>query len=475
MKLPFSEHKGGFRIYSEMWYEIFKKECGKGSKNKKIPKWILKHNRRKKCLDSIIWGDGHDRENDAIIGSVSEQLLDDIACLATSLGYVCTFWEDPTRRVRLSRKLQSTFGICKLEKIKSIRKIQQKIMVRNIEVDGEHTYVAKSKRGWFLTHNSIFGAFAQESFRMYDTRIAGSITKKGVKYIKDLIYYIENVLNYPVLYSDTDSVFIDIGGDGSFNNFKTKGEAAENTVNKYLLDMAEKEGLKEPPVIEFEVGFKKFLLGKKKKKYAGHITYYKGRPADEIMIKGFAARRSDAAGETQKLQIDVVDLILKGGTEKDIRARINLSIGRIRNEKIDVVGFPKKLNMELHDYANIQNYRHFLWAIRYLNKKYPPGSRPFVFWLGNQMPDGLPGAIELEVMLKRKGTRKGGEKSKTRKYYKIDRVPLDTDEELDKWRPFIDWRKQTYNMVDRKLGAFLDAVEITMSEIKSGQKQQRPF
>ena len=320
---------------------------------------------------------------------------------------------------------------------------------------------------------AIFGVFQNENFRLFNPKIGASITSKGRKYIKQLIKFIEEDLGYPVLYSDTDSVFISTGGDGTFEHFKTEGVKAEGIVNEHLRDLAKEDGLTEPPVIEFEVGFKKFLLGTKKKRYAGRITYYKGREADEIMIKGFEARRSDAAAETQKLQIDVIDMILKEGTERQIRDRIMDSVDRIKVGEIEDVGIPKRLNQNLYEYVNIQQYRHFLWAQQHLDKHYVPGSRPYVFWMGNQFPEGLPGAMELEVMLKRKGTRKGAGKVPMRKTYKIDRVPLDTQEELDMWRPFIDWRTQAFKIVDMKLGTFLDAAGLTMSEVKSGQKQQR--
>jgi DNA polymerase elongation subunit (family B) len=58
--------------------------------------------------------------------------------------------------------------------------------------------------------NSLYGAMSNEYFRYFDIRMAGSITSAGQTSVKGSAKYIKDKLGIDNLYTDTDSVFLDL-------------------------------------------------------------------------------------------------------------------------------------------------------------------------------------------------------------------------------------------------------------------------
>lgn len=299
---------------------------------------------------------------------------------------------------------------------------------------------------------AIYGYFAYTGSRLYYPQIARSITFMGRKYILQTVKQMKEH-GYATLYGDTDSLMIQVKGD-----LEEEGKQIEVMINDFWQKEAEKIGMYMPPVIEFEIGYSQVLLSAKKR-YAGRCTYYKGKPADDIIIKGFEARRSDAATISRRVQTDILNMILNERPEGEIREYIrNVDITQLPFEEI---GIPDPLRKDPEHYkggAKAGIY-HVFYANEFMGKNFYADSRPYVFWI-NRVKPGMPTHITLEV----KGKRKS---------YKVKRVALENEQDLQEWWDYIDWETQAEKVIENKLEPILSAYGITMGEIQSGQKQEK--
>jgi len=298
---------------------------------------------------------------------------------------------------------------------------------------------------------AMYGYFAFPMGRMYYPKLSSSITFCGRKNIMACVGYIIG-LGYKVLYGDTDSMLIKVGDI-------SEGELLEGKVNNFLRELAVTEGLNEPPTIEYEIGYRRLLLGKKKR-YAGLCTLYKGRASDLIIIKGFEAKRSDSAKFSRDMQTGVLGKILRGAPEPEICNAIKSIWNEFRIEDYNwsELGVPHRLSREPAFYPNGgAAFLGEIFANQYMGAKFGEGSRPFIFWV-KRVAEGYPPRIYLNG-----------------RWRKVDRVALDKEEDFNKWRPYIDWQTQKERLIEAKLELILTSWGKTLGEILASQTQQKLF
>jgi len=297
---------------------------------------------------------------------------------------------------------------------------------------------------------AIYGYFGFPGSRLYYPQIANSITARGREYLLRTVKFIEDK-GYRVVYGDTDSLLIKVKG-----NMVEEGKMLMDAVNQFWEQEAKRIGMYQPPIIEFETGYNSILLSAKKR-YAGRCTYYKGKQTDEIIMKGFEAKRSDSALISRKVQKDVLNLILNEKSEREIREYIKQV--DIRKLPFEEAGIPDPLRQPPSMYANQASILHVFYANKYLGKNFQEDSRPYVFFIKTVKP-GLPASIPLKC----------GKTNKI-KWYKVDRVALESEKDLEEWKEYIDWEVQAEKVLERKLEPILSAFGISISEVKSDQKQ----
>lgn len=298
---------------------------------------------------------------------------------------------------------------------------------------------------------AMYGYFAFPMGRMYFPEIAKSITYCGRKNIMACVGYIEG-LGYKVLYGDTDSMLIKVGDI-------SEGEELERKVNDFLKELATSEGLNEPPTIEYEIGYRRLLLGKKKR-YAGLCTFYKGRASDLVIIKGFEAKRSDSAKFSRDMQTGILGKILRGAPESEICNEIKALWNEFNIEDYDwwELGIPHRLSRDVSFYPNGgAAFLGEIFANKYLGKRFGEGSRPFVFWV-RKVLEGYPSRIFVND-----------------KWRQVDRVAFDTKEDFNRWKSVIDWNMQKERIIEDKLELILTSWGKTLGEILASQKQMTLF
>ena len=146
--------------------------------------------------------------------------------------------------------------------------------------------------------NSFYGVLGAGGCRFFDSRLATSITRRGHEIIQMSRDFIE-ARGYPVIYGDTDSLFVHLRAAGGEEAAAATGRELADLLNAWWRDrVAEEHRLESFLEVEFEAHFLRFLMptvrGERtgsKKRYAGLVRTKSGEP--EVVFKGLESVRTD--------------------------------------------------------------------------------------------------------------------------------------------------------------------------------------
>jgi len=201
--------------------------------------------------------------------------------------------------------------------------------------------------------NSLFGVCGLKIFRLFDYRIASSITFL----IRDLLHYIEDELkkrSVNVIYIDTDSVFIEAKENPKDLCNELIKQWAKEKYNKDRIDIAfDLEG-------QFEKLFVIALCH-----YKGYLSTPKGIKEE---IKGIEVRRKDSSNFIREFQNTLINKIMNEEPKEEIIKWINTEKERIKTLPLIDVGFPCRISKEAETYKSIPI---FLRALQYTQELVP--------------------------------------------------------------------------------------------------------
>ncbi len=149
--------------------------------------------------------------------------------------------------------------------------------------------------------NAFYGVLASSFYRFTDPKIGGSITAFARENIKEVIRRLEEG-GSRVIYGDTDSVF--------FSPEATTLEGCVET-GKVLAEDLSGKGMQ----LAFEKVFMTFFSHGKKKRYAGKVAW----PAEELVVRGYEIRRTDAFDLQSETQGEVLEKILSNEIEAAVK------------------------------------------------------------------------------------------------------------------------------------------------------------
>ena len=201
--------------------------------------------------------------------------------------------------------------------------------------------------------NSLFGVCGLKIFRLFDYRVAASITFL----IRDLLHYIEDELNkrsVKVIYIDTDSVFIDAP------------ENPRDLCNDLIKQWAKEKYNKDKIGIEFD------LEGQFEKLFVIALCHYKGYLSTpkgvKEEIKGIEARRKDSSNFIREFQTTLIGKIMNEELQEEIVKWINSEKERIKTLPLVDIGFPCRISKEVETYKSIPV---FIRALQYTQELVP--------------------------------------------------------------------------------------------------------
>ncbi len=157
--------------------------------------------------------------------------------------------------------------------------------------------------------NSFFGVLANPSCRFYNINIANSITHFGQELIKLTAKKAEEQ-GYEVIYSDTDSIFINTKTDSKEKSDKI-GKKLEKDINNFYEKYIKKEYGRESSLeLEYEKCYLRFLMPKLRGSSAGAKKRYAGLlENDKIEFVGLETVRSDWTTVAKEFQKELLDRI----------------------------------------------------------------------------------------------------------------------------------------------------------------------
>lgn len=202
-----------------------------------------------------------------------------------------------------------------IKKRQEIKKKMEKFGERSI------TYKSLYNRQYALKilANSIYGYYAYPGSRWYSRVCAESIAKWGRYYIKNVIDLAED-LGFPVVYGDTDSLFIKIKFKKNIKDFLKKA-------NETLPGIME---------LEFESLYKTGIFVLAKTGTAAKKRYALVDEDGNMIIRGFEIVRRDWSSIAKDMQEKVLTAILKDKSEVKAVKIIRETIKKLKNNKAEM-------------------------------------------------------------------------------------------------------------------------------------------
>jgi len=214
--------------------------------------------------------------------------------------------------------------------------------------------------------NSLFGVCGLKIFRLFDYRVAASITFL----IRDLLHYIEDKLvenGMKVIYIDTDSVFIE------------SPDNPKDLCNELVKQWAKEKYGKDKIGIEFDLEgqFEKLLIVALCH-YKGYLSTPKGVKEE---IKGIEVRRKDSSNFIRIFQNTLIEKIINEEPQEEIIKWINVEKERIKTLPLIDIGFPCRISKEVGTYKSIPIFMRGLEYTKELNPNFNKVSGDSFYWL----------------------------------------------------------------------------------------------
>jgi DNA polymerase II len=189
--------------------------------------------------------------------------------------------------------------------------------------------------------------------RFFDPRLASSITLRGHEIMQRTRCLVEEQ-GYPVIYGDTDSIFIWLKRGHTEEQTLEIGNALVGHINQWWQQHLREEcGLDSALELEVDTHYRRFLMPTirgssegSKKRYAGLILKPDG--SEEIVFKGLESVRTDWTPLAQQFQQGLYLRIFKGEAYRDyVRDYVDRTLG---GEFDDLLVYRKRLRRPLDAY-----------------------------------------------------------------------------------------------------------------------------
>lgn len=201
--------------------------------------------------------------------------------------------------------------------------------------------------------NSFYGVLGSSGCRFHSQQLASSITRRGHEIITRSRDWIEQ-RGYPVIYGDTDSVFVLIGDEVSEQCANETGIELMHGLNQWWQkELRETLDIESWLEVEYETHYARFFMPTirgmttgSKKRYAGLAASADGQR--RLVIKGLEAARTDWTPLARNFQRELFRRIFNGLPYEDFVRDVaeRLHNGELDDELI----YTKRIRRALSDY-----------------------------------------------------------------------------------------------------------------------------
>jgi DNA polymerase-2 len=201
--------------------------------------------------------------------------------------------------------------------------------------------------------NAFYGVLGSSGCRFFDTRLASSITLRGHQIMRQTRELVE-AQGYEVIYGDTDSTFVWLGGAHSQEDATRIGQDLVQHVNQWWRERLHQEfGLQSALELQYETHFSRFLMPTirgaeegSKKRYAGLVIRADG--GEEMIYKGLETVRSDWSPLARQFQQELYRRIFHRQPHQDyVRDYVRRTLS---GEFDELLIYRKRLRRQLGDY-----------------------------------------------------------------------------------------------------------------------------
>ncbi len=251
--------------------------------------------------------------------------------------------------------------------------------------------------------NAFYGVLGTTGCRFFDPRLASSITMRGHEIMHRTRALIE-AQGYQVIYGDTDSTFVWLGGAHGQEDAQRIGRALVEEVNGWWrAHLAQEYGIESALELEFDTHYARFLMPTvrgsdegSKKRYAGLVATPDG--GEEMVYKGLESVRSDWSPLAQEFQQQLYRRIFK---REPYEAWVQEFVARtLRGELDALLVYRKRLRRPLVEYE--RNVPPHVRAARMADDFHTAQGRPAQYrnggWIRYVMTTAGPEPVELQAM-----------------------------------------------------------------------------
>ena len=271
-----------------------------------------------------------------------------------------------------------------------------------------------------------------------------------------------------IVLHNTDSVMISMGSDTTKDGAIERSFEMEERINEAYDEFAleELDAATHRFEIEFEKLYRRFFQAGKKKRYAGHIVWKEGKDVDDIDITGFEYQRSDIAPITKEVQLEVIEMIVRGEDIAEVKAHVTEVVERFQSGEVDPeeIGIPGGIGKRLDNYdTDTAQVRGAKYANRVLGTNFQRGSKPKRLYIDRVHADFFE-RVEAE----------NPDLTDDPVYQEFKRDPDVICFEYADQLPEefeIDWEKMLDKTLQGPIARILEALGVSWAEVKSGQEQ----
>ncbi|TFW16420.1 DNA polymerase II [Massilia arenosa] len=201
--------------------------------------------------------------------------------------------------------------------------------------------------------NAFYGVLGSSGCRFFDPRLASSITLRGHDIMHRTRALIE-AQGYEVIYGDTDSTFVWLGGAHEEAEAQRIGRELVDKVNGWWrTHLREELGLESALELEYDTHYRRFLMPTvrgsdegSKKRYAGLVLGDDG--TEDVVYKGLETVRTDWTPLAQQFQQGLYLRIFKGEPYDDyVRETV---AGILNGTHDELLVYRKRLRRPLEEY-----------------------------------------------------------------------------------------------------------------------------
>ncbi|MBN1127870.1 MAG: DNA polymerase II [Chitinispirillaceae bacterium] len=202
--------------------------------------------------------------------------------------------------------------------------------------------------------NSFYGVLGAVGCRFFSPDIAAAITKTGRYILKQTITHIEQHTGHPVIYGDTDSLFVHIG-PGKERDAKDLGRViAENATTWLSRTLRERFSVESALLLQFEEHYRYFFLPPLRGSAQGSKKHYCGATVNDtgmnLTFKGMESARSDWTDLAKEFQHE---LFIRFFNNQPLDAFIMETVSRLRSGRADeLLVYKKRLRKRLDEYTD---------------------------------------------------------------------------------------------------------------------------